>query len=107
MTIKEIPDFGRPVSPRNPQMEEFIKGVFERHPDAVQKKTELLALLNTDPFDDIKFRDEIHTWEEKTKAEKGYEGQSSQIEKVRGKHGRLKIYHFLGSDSVMFGFDFS
>ena len=105
--MNEKPNFRDPwdmSKPPNPGLERYISNVYESNPDALQTKTELINLLEADPFDANTFRKKITEFEEGTKITKGYDGQQTTIETVRGKHGKLKVYHFQGSNSVMFGF---
>jgi len=107
MSNHEKFDFGEPVSRKNTEMEQYVAGVMERNPGVAQKRDELIEVLNSTNFDTDHFKNIVREWEEKTKREKGFEGQSFEIERIKAKNGNLKLYHFRESDSVMFGYSFT
>jgi len=105
--MNEKPNFIDPMDltkPPNPELENYKKKVFESSPNALLKKYELSALLNTDTFDATLFRKQVKDFNEETENTKGYVGQYSTIETVYGQHGQLRIYHFPKSESVKFGY---
>ena len=92
---------------RIPEAELFIKRAYENNPGATEKKQKLVEILNEESFDHNKFAREVENWNEAVMRTKGLKGQSGEIETIRGKNGKLKIYYFNGSQSIKFGYDLS
>ena len=63
-----------------------------------------MDLLNKEDFSEEAFRNRVDSWNENEDKTRGFSGQHSQIESIRGSHGELRVYHFLDSDAVKFGF---
>lgn len=100
---KIIDPMDLPKAP-NPELEQYILKVYEANPDALEKKVQLLDILNSDPFDEVNFRNLVEEFEEETEKTKSYTGQYTTIETIRTVHGQLRVYHFPESNSVKFGF---
>jgi len=88
-----------------PELEQYVVQIYKQNPEAAQKKQELLNVLDNDLFDDDEFRVLINEWNEIEMSKKGFKGQFREIECLKGKHGKLKVYHFRDSDSIKFGYD--
>lgn len=106
--MNEKPNFIDPMDlpkPPNPELEDYKKKVFESSLDALLKKEELSTLLNAEPFDEVLFRKQVEDFNSATENTKGYDGQYTTIETIRGKHGQLRVYHFPKPDAVKFGYN--
>lgn len=88
----------------NPDLEAYQAKVYGNNQETINKKDELAALLDAELFDEDLFRKTADHYNTETEKSKGFEGQYTMIESIRGKHGILNVYHFRGSDSVKFGY---
>lgn len=83
---------------------EIVSGAWERNPDALVKAQELLSLLNSENFDEVRFESLVKEWNDKVESSTGFKGAQTNIndDRIRLKHGRLIVDYFTSSDSIRF-----
>jgi hypothetical protein len=89
---------------KNPELEKLISKAFEDKGGAVWTKNKLLDLLNTEKFNKEEFNKIVNQWNTDVNKPENFKGQSSEIESINCKNGKLRVYYFNETYSIKFGF---